>query len=145
MEQVHATCVAIDNTGILLRGSPRAGKSDLAMRLIDGGAQLVADDRVDLRMEGDSLIAAAPPALAGLLEVRGLGIIRLDALPQAHIGLVVDLVGAEIIERLPIPESTQLLDTVLPLLHLAPFEASAPAKVRLAAGLVAGRIMRADD
>ena len=125
--------------------SPGAGKSDLALRLIDGGARLVADDRVDLRTENDFIIAAAPPALAGLIEVRGLGIIKLDALPQISIALVIELVGAEMIERLPTRESTQLMETTLPLLHLAPFEAVAPAKVRLAAGLARGSIMRADD
>ena len=145
MEQLHATCVIIDGTGTLLRGPPGAGKSDLALRLIDGGARLVADDRVDLRLENGSIIAAAPPALAGLIEVRGLGIVKLDAVAQASIALVIDLVGAELIERLPAPESTQLMDITLSLLHLAPFEASAPAKVRLAAGLAAGSIIRADD
>ncbi|MGE3652127.1 MAG: HPr kinase/phosphorylase, partial [Reyranellaceae bacterium] len=75
--QIHATCVALPEGGVLLRGDSGAGKSDLALRLIDGGARLVADDRTDLMREGDLLIARAPTSIAGLIEARGLGILRL--------------------------------------------------------------------
>ena len=71
--QLHATCLARDDEGLLLLGSAGAGKSDLALRLLDHGFLLVADDRVDI----EAGRARAPAALAGLLEVRGLGIFRL--------------------------------------------------------------------
>src|SRR5690606_32729552 len=73
MATIHATCVALGDTGILLRGRSGSGKSDLALRLIDGGALLVADDRVALSLEGGRVIARPPAALAGYLEVRGVG------------------------------------------------------------------------
>jgi serine kinase of HPr protein (carbohydrate metabolism regulator) len=134
MLQLHATCVAVEGRGVLIQGPPGSGKSDLALRLIDSGARLVADDRCDVRLEDGRLLASPPPAIAGLIEARGLGIVRLDFLAQAPLGLVVELVSASEVERLPEPARFEALGVSIPLLRLAPFEASAPAKVRLAAG-----------
>jgi len=133
--QIHASCVAIGATGVLLRGPSGSGKSDLALRLIDGGARLVADDRVDLVRDPDAagVLAAAPAALAGLIEVRGLGIVRLPAVARARLGLVVDLCTAAEMPRLPEPRRCDYLGVALPLLALAPFKVSATAKLRLAA------------
>lgn len=133
MQTVHATTVALDGTGVLLRGPAGSGKSDLALRLIDQGARLVADDRTALALEGGRIIARAPETIAGRIEVRGLGIIRLPAVESAALGLVVDLVVPEAVDRLPGSAEVELLGRMLPLLRLAPFEASAPAKLRLAA------------
>src|SRR3546814_14236208 len=76
MQTVHATTVALDGTGVLLRGPAGSGKSDLALRLIDQGARLVADDRTALALEGGRIIARAPETIAGRTEVRGLEIGR---------------------------------------------------------------------
>jgi HPr kinase/phosphorylase len=116
----------------LLRGRSGAGKSDLALRLIEGGADLVADDRVVLMQDGGRLLASPPPNLAGLIEARGLGILRLAHLDAVPLYLVVDLVAPDQVERLPEPQTVTLDGHVLRLLALAPFEASAPAKIRLA-------------
>ncbi len=130
---IHASCVEIDGVGVLLRGPSGAGKSDLALRLIDGGAQLVADDRVALTAVDGGLVASAPESLGGLLEVRGLGIKRYPAADAARIGLVIDLVDRDAVERLPDDALTAELEGVsLPLLRLHACESSAPAKVRLA-------------
>jgi len=129
---VHASCVAIDGAGVLLRGPSGSGKSDLALRLIDGGARLVADDQVALSRAGGTVIARAPPALRGLIEVRGLDIVALDALAQAPLALVVELSPGDFVERLPERRECELLGTALRCIALSPFEASAPAKVRLA-------------
>ncbi|MBM3489218.1 MAG: hypothetical protein FJX68_02030 [Alphaproteobacteria bacterium] len=131
MLRVHATCVELDGIGLLLRGPSGAGKSDLALRLIDAGAGLVADDQVELRVRGGLLWAAAPPALAGLLEVRGLGLARLAARPAAVVQLAIDLVPDGDLERLPGPGRLELLAIALPLYRLCAWQASAPAKVRL--------------
>lgn len=136
-DQIHATCVAVGDVGVLLRGASGAGKSDLALRLIDelgrlGGAQLVADDRVDLRVEHGHVWAQAPAALAGLLEVRGLGIISVAYRPRAAVGLIVDLVAGKSVERLPARRETEILGRALPRMALAPFHTSAPAVVRAA-------------
>jgi len=142
METIHGTAVGIDGAGVLLRGPSGAGKSDLALRLIDGGAALVADDRVVLARDGDAILAFAPDSIAGKLEVRGLGIVKLPAAVSARLRLVVDLVAPDAVERLPKAGETVLLGVALPVLNLAPFEASAPAKVRLALRLAPQEIER---
>ncbi len=129
---VHATAVAIEGAAVLLRGPPGAGKSDLALRLIDAGARLVADDQVELKRVGAQVLARAPAAIAGLIEVRGLGIARVDAIEEAPLALIVDLVPPATVERLPEDRTEDVLGLAIPLLALAPFEASAPAKLRLA-------------
>jgi len=129
---LHATAIAIDGRAVLLRGASGSGKSDLALRLIDAGGRLVADDQSELFRRGDRILVRAPAAIAGLIEVRGIGIFRLDALAEAPVALIVDLVPPETLERLPLRQSETILGLALPLIALAPFEASAPAKLRLA-------------
>jgi serine kinase of HPr protein (carbohydrate metabolism regulator) len=138
-ERVHATCVALRGKrgwrGLLLRGSSGSGKSDLALRLIDGGARLVADDQTELLATAGRVIARAPGTIAGLIEVRGVGIVRLardQLVTQVTLALLVDLVPARQIERLPEPRRECLLGVELPVVALAPFEASAADKLRLA-------------
>jgi serine kinase of HPr protein (carbohydrate metabolism regulator) len=129
---VHATAVAIGGAAVLLRGPSGSGKSDLALRLIDAGAGLVADDQCELTRRGERILAAAPAAIAGLIEVRGVGVLRLACLPQSPVGLLVDLAPPEAIERLPEPCTEIVLGVAVPRIMLAPFEASAAAKLRLA-------------
>ena len=133
MKTIHATGVLIAGAGVLLCGKSGAGKSDLALRLIDGGAVLIADDRVEVRVDQGKVMANAPASLAGLLEVRGVGLMNVPFAPESELHLVVDLVKPEKVERLPEPEWTEIVGHRLPRLALAPFEASAPAKLRLAA------------
>ena len=144
-KQVHATCVSLYGAGLIIRGPSGAGKSDLALRLIDSGARLVADDRVDLLVSDNGVIARAPETLAGLLEVRGLGILRVPVLEATVVRLVVDLVNYENVPRLPDRRMTDLIGMDVPAVTLDPFEASAVTKVRLALELTLGRIMRHDD
>ena len=140
METVHGTTVAIDDTGILLRGPPGSGKSDLALRLIDEGATLVADDRTHLSLRGDDVVARAPETIAGKLEVRGIGIVRTDARSEVRLALAVDLKTD--FERLPTPQTMDLLGVSIPLLRLPAFAASTPAKIRLAVRTGRGDIER---
>ena len=135
---VHATSVAIAGRAVLLRGPSGSGKSDLALRLIDAGARLVADDRSELWREGKTVLVRAPATIAGLVEARGIGILQIDSLALAPLALVVDLVAPEAVERLPEPRSERILGLSIPLIALAPFEASAPAKLHLALDALAG-------
>jgi HPr kinase/phosphorylase len=141
-ELVHATCIALDGRGVLIRGPSGSGKSDLALRclavpangLIEHAAALVADDYVALECVADRLIARAPPALRHKLEVRGQGIVTVASIESAEIVLIAELVSAsEAIERLPDPV---VLDRVcgklIPVLRLHSFEASAAAKLLVA-------------
>jgi hypothetical protein len=88
---IHASCVAIGRHGVLILGNSGAGKSDLALRLIDQGAVLVADDRTVLFVDKGALHARAPASISGLLEVRGLGIVKLRVRKKVMISLAVRL------------------------------------------------------
>jgi HPr kinase/phosphorylase len=129
---IHATTVAIGGRAVLLRGPSGSGKSDLALRLIDAGARLVADDQSELWREGGAVLVRAPSSIAGLIEVRGIGILRLDPLPVARLALVADVVPSETVERLPDQTTEIFFGVAIPLVALAPFEASAAAKLRFA-------------
>ena len=134
--RVHATAVAIATAlgirAVLLRGRSGSGKSDLALRLIDAGAHLVTDDQSVLSRRGDAIVVTAPARISGLMEVRGIGIMRVEALAEAPVVLIADLVPSEQIDRLPERRRETILGLSLPVIAVAPFEASAPAKLRLA-------------
>ncbi|MFG1344130.1 HPr kinase/phosphatase C-terminal domain-containing protein [Xanthobacter autotrophicus DSM 431] len=106
---IHASCIAIGETGVLIRGPSGAGKSWLALSLILDApralpsAELVADDRVLLAVEAGTLVARPVPLLAGLVEARGLGIRRLASRPRVAVRLLIDL-AADDAERMPRPE-----------------------------------------
>jgi len=132
-ETIHATCVSLDGEAALLCGVPGAGKSDLAFRLIaQHGWRLVADDRTVLARDGDRLLARAPASLTGLLEVRGLGLWPVEPVAAARVCLVAELVAATDVPRLPDLAHVEFSGVRLPLIRLAPFEASAPLKLALA-------------
>lgn len=142
-EQIHATAIALDGRAALILGPPGAGKSDLALRCllqgawIDGRhvlASLIADDQVIVDRSGGGLVARAPEAIQGRMEVRGLGVVDMPSVPAAEIGLAVELAEAPAsIERLPDPPLTwTVVGMAVPLLRVAPFETSAHLKVLLA-------------
>lgn len=128
-ETLHASAVAIDGLAVLIEGRSGAGKSDLALRLIDRGATLVADDRTAVRRVAGKLIAAAPPTIAGRLEVRGLGIVPLPHV-EAEVALVIRLADAP--ERLPEAALRRIAGVAVRELALDPRPASAPIVVELA-------------
>lgn len=126
----HGSCVAVDGKGVLLLGASGSGKSDLALRLMDRGARLVADDYIALRVEKGALIAQAPAKLKDMIEVRGVGLCRAAALDEATLHLIVHL--DQPVERLPYAATETLLGIPLPVMHLCATEASAPIKVEWA-------------
>jgi serine kinase of HPr protein (carbohydrate metabolism regulator) len=140
MKRVRGTCVAVDGSGVLLRGRSGAGKSDLALRLLATGGRLVADDYTCIELNDGVLRASPPESLAGLLEVRGIGIIRVDGLSEAPLVAMIDLVTPAEVERLPAPEEEDVLGIALPRFRLTAFENSAAAKVRLVVGVACGRV-----
>lgn len=140
-ELVHGTCVALGRRGALLRGSPGSGKSDLALRFIalpgEGELQtlLVADDQVFVAANGHGELLASPPAtIAGKIEVRGLGIMAVPFLAEANLVLVCDLVDTKAVPRMPDDQAERavIAGVAMPALKLAPFEPSAPLKLKMA-------------
>lgn len=126
---LHATTVAIASKAILITGPSGAGKSDLGLRLIDAGAKLVADDQTIVTRHHDALHAAAPENIRGLIEVRGIGLLRLPYVSQIMVALCVELIpGAA--ERMPEPVFSEWEGAKVRTLHLNGFDASTPAKIR---------------
>lgn len=127
---MHATVVSIGGRGVLLAGGSGRGKSDLALRLIDRGAVLVADDYAEYEVFAGSLIARAPVATAGLIEIRGVGLERLSHQDAVVVALFVDL--DPLPERLPELTVRDVRGVAIPEIALAALEASAPLKVEAA-------------
>ncbi|HEX8257182.1 MAG TPA: aldolase [Allosphingosinicella sp.] len=130
-ETLHASCVAIGGRAVLISGGSGSGKSDLALRLIDRGAELVSDDYTIVRRVEGQLIASPPQTIAGKLEVRGLGILERAYVQGAPVCLAIDLArGAA---RMPEPDEALLVAGIrLPAIALNALEASAPIKAELA-------------
>lgn len=130
---LHAGLLALrlagDWRGALIEGASGSGKSDLALRALDAGWSLVADDRTLVWSCGGRLYGRAPDVLAGLVEARGLGVLPAPGRAYAEIGLIVRCIGAGPVERLPDGETQAVLGVDLPLVRLAALEASAPAKL----------------
>lgn len=116
---VQASVVAFDGQAIALEGAPGAGKSSLALALIDCGASLIGDDAVTLTRSGETIIASPPPNISGLIEVHGVGLITLPAAKAAPLCLILDLSGE--VERLPdAPPRRDVLGVGIPCLPFAP-------------------------
>lgn len=139
---VHGTAVVIGGKGVIIRGDSGAGKSDLALRLIDRGAQLLSDDYTRVEACDGHVIARPAPNIAGLIEVRGLGPVEMPHIEEAPVALIVVLASpfGPKPERYP-PEglAVRLCGIDIPLLHLHGLEASAPIKVELALKQVGGQ------
>ena len=97
-ENLHASCVAADGRAVLIAGPSGSGKSDLALRLLDRGFHF-SDDRTIVRKEGASSIAIAPETIKGKLEIRGFGIVDMEAVSDMPVALVVELTGD--MQRMP--------------------------------------------
>ena len=129
-ETLHASTVAIDGRAVLIEGRSGAGKSDLALRLIDRGAELVSDDYTLVVRQGTGLIARAPGTIAGRMEVRGIGIVDLPHAADVPVALIVQL-DTEVL-RLPERRTRKVAGVEVRQIALEALHASAPIKVELA-------------
>ena len=113
--RLHGTAVAFDGKGVLIIGASGRGKSSLALQLMAFGCQLVSDDQTVLTRRGDDLWASAPETIRGLIEARGVGVLRAEAV-EAAIGLIMDLDQTEP-HRLPRRHEVDYLGLTRPCLH----------------------------
>jgi HPr kinase/phosphorylase len=154
---IHASCILLSgagqafgapsNAGVLLLGESGTGKSGMALQLIARGAALVADDRVELFTRDGALWARAPAPLAGLIEARGVGIVKLPYATEARIALAVRLVSEGAVTRLPERENYAPPDIGgvrehPPLIRLSASDPAAPAKIALAAAAFFSSLFR---
>lgn len=113
---LHGSAVAIADLAVLILGASGTGKSTLALELIALGSALVADDRVEARSTADGIVLGAPTALHGLIEARGIGLMRLPVAGHAILRLIVDL-DAPPAPRLPPRENRDLLGRAVPVIN----------------------------
>jgi serine kinase of HPr protein (carbohydrate metabolism regulator) len=131
----HAGLIALRVGGLwrgaLIEGASGVGKSDLALRAVESGFRLVADDRVATFVSAGRLYGKAPEPLRGLLEIRGLGVVPQPAIALSEVSLLVRCIDAPSgVERLPDPRFETLLGVSVPVFDLWPLEPAAPAKIR---------------
>lgn len=132
-ETIHATCVAIGGRAVLIEGRSGEGKSDLALRLIDRGATLIADDQTICHRAGrmGELLASPPATIAGKIEVRGIGIVEMPHVEKVPIDLIIVILDSP--PRFPEERSSRRIAGVeVPCFPLPALEPSAPIKVELA-------------
>lgn len=137
MSQLHANCIGIGEHALLLRGASGSGKSSISLRLINAGAFLIADDRTDVTARDGRLIATAPPTIAGLCEVRGIGIVRgLPYRDQGDVRVLIDLVeDCDLVDRMPDYASEEICGITVPRWTLCASDLAIEAKIRIALAL----------
>ncbi len=127
-ELLHANALMVRGVGVLLLGPSGSGKSDFSLRLIDRGAQLIADDYVVIEQRQGGLWASAAPKIAGKMEIRHIGIVDVDHSAKGPLQAAVKLSTLPL-DRLPEEQFFTHLETKLPLITLNPFEVSATIKL----------------
>lgn len=133
---LHASAVALDGAAIMLRGPSGSGKSTICLALIEHyGAQLIADDRLyaDTDTDTDTVMLRPHDGLAGLIEMRGLGVLRMAHLPTARLALVVELIAADAVPRIAPMATTEIAGCAIALLRLHGHDPYTPLKIHRAA------------
>jgi len=131
MALIHASCVEYSSRGILILGPSGSGKSDLALRLMDAGGKLVSDDYVNVDFENGKLIATVAANIEGMIEVRGMGLMKVEHIKSHTVDLALDLCNFENIDRLPEEVFFEQDGIKVPLYKFDGFSVSAMAKINL--------------
>ncbi len=128
---IYASAVSIHGNGILLFGESKSGKSDITVRLLHDGADLIADDRTVLKKRGESVYAFPNPNIKGLIEVRGIGLVSLPFTENIPVAAIFTLIDKDE-ERTPLPGYREIMGIKIPTWKINPFYASSAIKVKLA-------------
>ena len=128
--RIHGTSIALGENGLLITGESGSGKSDLALRLIDSGATLISDDQTVCMKKETSIHLFSMEKIYGLIEIRGIGLIKVPYIENIKLRMIIQLVDKEI-DRLPKIKKKKLLGFNFPLIKIFPKEASAVAKIKL--------------
>ena len=134
IDQFYATAVTYCGFGVLIRGPSGSGKSDLALRMIDDGAGLIADDQVVIEAVGQELYLSPPDSLSGLIEVRGIGVIKIEYVRDIRLCLIVELDPRNEIQRIPKIKEELIKKILVPVINMYAFESSVLAKIKIILG-----------
>ncbi|MBX7146631.1 MAG: HPr kinase/phosphatase C-terminal domain-containing protein [Alphaproteobacteria bacterium] len=141
---VSGTAVALHHVGVLFRGPAGSGKSDLALRLIDQGAKLIADDLVQISRQNQDLYVTYPemgdPKLKGCIEIRGIGIVSMNFQEKISLNLILDLTERDLIVRLPQITYDVFFNISVPKIFFDPFASSAISKIHWAIKLFSKKL-----
>ncbi len=129
---LYASCIDVDDKGVLIRGKSGSGKTDLCLRFMREGHRLVADDQVVLDEKDGILWASCPKTIQGQIEVRGLGIVRVPFKPLTKLSLIIDLVPRSKVERMPVFYFFEMANCRVPIVQINAFDVSAIFKIELA-------------
>ena len=129
-KRVHGTAIALEDKGVLLIGPSGSGKSDLALRLIDSGATLISDDQTICQRRNDEIFLFPHKKINGLIEVRGVGIIKVPFIEDVKLKMIVQLIDKQP-ERIPVREEKKFLDLNIKFIKIIGKEASSTVKVKV--------------
>ena len=129
---IHSTAISLNGDGILIKGPSGSGKTDLALRLIESGGKLISDDQVIIKRKAKKLFLSSPEGLNGLMQLPGIGIVKVDHVQNIPLELVVKLQPYNVLEPFPINNQEFIEDFSIPSLNLYSFAISATAKIKIA-------------
>ena len=128
---MHSTAISLNGDGILIKGPSGSGKTDLALRLIESGGKLISDDQVVIKRKAKKLFLSSPKELNGLMQLSGIGIVKVDYVENIPLELVVKLQPFKVLDPFPINKQEVIEDFSIPALNLYSFSISATAKIKI--------------
>ena len=129
-KRVHGTAIALEDKGVLIIGPSGSGKSDLALRLIDSGATLISDDLTICQRRNDEIILFPHKKINGLIEVRGVGIIKVPYIKDVKLKMIVQLIEKQP-DRIPVKEEKDFLNLNIKFIEIVGKEASSTVKIKV--------------
>ena len=137
---IHSTAISLNGDGVLIKGPSGSGKTDLALRLIESGGKLISDDQVVVKRKAERLFLSSPKELNGLMQLSGIGIVKVDYVQNIPLELVVKLQPYNVLDPFPINREEFIKDLSIPALNLYSFAVSATSKIKIALGVQKNKV-----